>query len=196
MLVVHPGVSLRTVPELIAYAKESPGKINVASGGNGSIQHIYLELLKMLTGANLVHVPYRGGGPALTDLLGGHAQAMFDTATTCIEHIRAARLCPLAVTTATRLEVLPDVPSMSEFVPGFEGSGWQGIGAPKNTPTDIIDKLNREISAGLSDSKIKTRFTEWASLPFVLSPDDFGKHIADETEKWAKVIRTANIKPD
>jgi tripartite-type tricarboxylate transporter receptor subunit TctC len=196
VMVVHPSAPFKTVSDFIAYAKANPGKVNVASGGNGSIQHIYLELFKMMARVNIVHVPYRGGAPALTDLLGGHAQVMFDTATTSMEHVRAGKLRPLAVTTATRIGALPDIPTVSEFVPGFEASGWQGVGAPGNTPADIIDKLNKEINAGLNDPRIKARIADWASLPLALSPAEFGRHIAAETEKWGNVIRAANIKAE
>jgi len=193
VLVVNPSVPFNTLPELIAYAKSNPGKINVASGGNASAQHIYLELFKMMTDVDVVHVPYRGGGPALIDLLAGHSQVMFDTAPTCLEYIRADRLRPLAVTTAIRLEALPDVPTVSEFVPGFEGSGWHGVCAPANTPAEIVATLNREINAGLNEPKIKDRIADWACLPLALSPSDFGRYFAGEIEKWAKVIRGANI---
>ncbi len=196
VMIVHPTVPFKTVSEFVAYARANPGKVNVASGGNGSIQHMYLEMFKIRAGVNVIHVPYRGGAPALTDLLGGHAQVMFDTATTSMEYLRAGKLRPLAVTTATRLEALPDVPTMSEFVPGFEASGWQGVGAPRNTPTEIISKLNREINAGLNDPNIKARIAAWASMPLALSPAEFGKYIAVETEKWGKVIRAANIRAE
>ena len=194
VMVVHPSVRSNTVSEFVAYAKANPGKINVASGGNGSIQHIYLELFKMMADVDVVHVPYRGGAPALNDLLGGHVHVMFDTATTSMEHLRAGRLRPLAVTTATRIEALPDVPTISEIFPGFEASGWQGVGAPRNTPKEIIDKLNQEINAGLKDPGITALIADWASMPFALSPAEFGRHVATETEKWGKVIRAANIR--
>jgi tripartite-type tricarboxylate transporter receptor subunit TctC len=193
---VHPLVSAKTVPEFIAYAKVNPGKINMAAGGAGSATHIFGELFKMMAGVDLAPVQYRGSGPALTDLIGGQVQVMFDALSSSIEHIRAGRLRPLAVTTATRLEVLPNIPTVGEFVPGYEAVVWQGIGAPKNTPAEIIDKLNKEINAGLADPKIKARLADLGSTALAGSPADFGRLIADETEKWAKVIRAANIKPD
>jgi tripartite-type tricarboxylate transporter receptor subunit TctC len=185
---------IETLPEFIAYAKADPGRINFGSGGVGTAQHVAGELFKMMTGVNMVHVPYRGGAPAVADLLGGQLQVMFDIMSESIEYIRAGRLRPLAVTTATRFPALPDVPTVSEFVPGYEATAWWGVGAPKNTPADIIDKLNREINAGLADAKIKGRFADLAGTAMGGSPADFGKLIADETEKWGKVVRAANIK--
>jgi tripartite-type tricarboxylate transporter receptor subunit TctC len=196
VMVVNPSFPAKTVPEFIAYAKANPGKINMASAGNGTSIHVSGELFKMMTGVNMVHVPYRGGPPALTDLIGGQVQVMFDNITTSIEYIRAGKLRPLAVTTATRWEGLPDVPTVSDFVPGFEASGWQGVGAPKNTPPQIVDKLNREINAALADPKIKARLADLGGTVVPGSPADFGKLIADETEKWAKVIKFANMKPE
>jgi tripartite-type tricarboxylate transporter receptor subunit TctC len=196
VMVVNPSVPAKTVPEFIAYAKANPGKINMASVGIGSGTHIAGELFKMMAGVNMVHVPYRGGGPALTDLLGGQVQVMFPGTVASIEYIRAGRLRALAVTTATRSETLPGVPTMGEFVPGYEASQWFGIGAPKNTPADIVDKLNREINAGLADPKIKARLADLGGEVLALSPADFGKLIADETEKWGKVIRAAHIKAE
>jgi tripartite-type tricarboxylate transporter receptor subunit TctC len=193
---VNPLVSAKTVPEFIAYAKANPGKINMAAGGAGSATHIFGELFKMMAGVDLVPVQYRGSGPALTDLIGGQVQVMFDALNSSIEHVRAGRLRPLAVTTATRLEVLPSVPTVGEFVPGYEAVVWQGIGAPKNTPAEIIDKLNKEINAGLADPKIKARLADLGSTALAGSPADFGRLIADETVKWGKVIRAANIEPE
>jgi tripartite-type tricarboxylate transporter receptor subunit TctC len=196
VMVVNPSVPANTVPEFIAYAKANSGKINMASVGIGSGPHIAGELFKMMAGVNMVHVPYRGGGPALTDLLGGQVQVMFPGTVASIEHISAGRLRALAVTTATRSEALPGIPTMGEFVPGYEASQWFGIGAPKNTPADNVDKLNREINAGLADPKIKARLADLGGEVLALSPADFGKLIADETENWGKVIRAANIKAD
>jgi tripartite-type tricarboxylate transporter receptor subunit TctC len=196
VMVVNPSVPAKTVPEFIAYAKANPGKINMASVGIGSGPHIAGELFKMMAGVNVVHVPYRGGGPALTDLLGGQVQVMFPGTVASIEYIRAGRLRALAVTTATRSEALPGIPTMGEFVPGYEASQWFGIGAPKNTPAEIVDKLNREINAGLADPKIKARLADLGGEVLALSPADFAKLIAEETEKWGKVIRAANIKPE
>jgi tripartite-type tricarboxylate transporter receptor subunit TctC len=196
VMVVNPSVPANTVPEFIAYAKANSGKINMASVGIGSGPHIAGELFKMMAGVNMVHVPYRGGGPALTDLLGGQVQVMFPGTVASIEYIRAGRLRVLAVTTATRSEALPGIPTMGEFVPGYEASQWFGIGAPKNTPADIVDKLNTEINAGLADPKIKARLADLGGEALALSPADFAKLIADDTEKWGKVIRAANIKAE
>jgi tripartite-type tricarboxylate transporter receptor subunit TctC len=193
---VNPSVPVTTVPEFIAYAKANPGKINMASAGNGSGPHVAGELFKMMTGVNMVHVPYRGSAPALTDLLAGQVQVMFDIMTASIGHIRTGRLRALAVTTATRSEVLPDLPTVGDFLPGYEASNIRGIGAPKDTPTEIIDKLNKDINAGLADPKLKARLTDLGDTVLAGSPADFGKLIAEETEKWGKVIRAANIKPD
>src|SRR6516164_5869400 len=192
---VNPSVRAKTVPDFIAYAKVNPGKINMASAGNGSVQHVSGELFKIMTGVDMVHVPYRGGAPALTDLLGGQVQVMFDAMTGSIEYIRAGKLRALAVTTATRSEALPDLPTVNDFVPGYETSSWSGIGAPKNTRTEIIDKLNKEINAALADPKIKARLADLGSVPMPMSAADFGKLIAESVDKWGKVIRTANIKP-
>jgi tripartite-type tricarboxylate transporter receptor subunit TctC len=186
----------KTVPEFIAYAKANPGKINMGSAGHGSSTHIFGELFKTMAGVDLVPVHYRSSGPALTDLIGGQVQVMFDPLGSSIEHIRAGKLRPLAVTTVTRVEVLPNVPTVGEFVPGYEANLWQGMGAPKSTPTDIVDRLNREINAALADPKIKARLADLGCTVFVNSPTDFAKLIAADTEKWGKVIRTANIKPD
>ena len=186
----------KTVPEFIAYAKANPGKINMGAAGPGSSTHIFGELFKMMAGVNLVPVQYRSSGPALTDLLAGQVQVMFDPLGSSIEYIRAGRLRALAVTTATRSEALPDVPTVGDFVPGYEASLWQGIGAPKSTPPEIVDKLNKEINAALADPKIKARLADLGSTPLVSSPGDFAKLIADDTEKWGKVIRAANIKAE
>jgi tripartite-type tricarboxylate transporter receptor subunit TctC len=196
VMAVHPSVPAKTVPEFIDYAKANPGKINMASGGIGSAPHIYGELFKTMTGVDLVQVHYRGAGPALVDLLAGQVQIIFVNTAASIEYIRAGRLRALAVTTATRSEALPDIPTVSEFVPGYEASGWSGFGSPKSTPTEVIDKLNREINASLADSKIKAQLADLGSSALTGSPADFGKLIADETEKWAKVIQAANIKAD
>jgi tripartite-type tricarboxylate transporter receptor subunit TctC len=193
-LVAHPSFPARTLPEFIAYAKANPGKINMASGGIGSAQHIYGELFKMMAAVDMLHVPYRGGGPALADLLAGQVPLMFDTLQTSIEHIRGGKLHALAVTSATRSNVLPNVPAVAEFVPGYEATGWQGIGAPRNTPANVIDRLNKEINAGLADPTIRARITDGGGTVFAGSPAEFGKHIADETEKWAKVIKFAGMK--
>jgi tripartite-type tricarboxylate transporter receptor subunit TctC len=194
VLVVHPSFPAKSVPELIAYAKANPGKINMASGGVGSAQHVYGELFKMMSGVDMLHVPYRGGGPALADLLAGQVPVMFDTLATSIEHIRAGKLRALAVTSATRSEVLPDVPTVGDFVPGYEGTGWQGLGAPRNTPAEIIDKLNKQINAGLADPRMKARIADLGGTVFASSPADFGTFIAAYTEKWAKVIKFAGAK--
>jgi tripartite-type tricarboxylate transporter receptor subunit TctC len=196
VLEVNPSVPVKTVPEFIAYAKVNSGKVNLASFGNGTSSHVAGELFKMMTGLGLVHVPYRGSAPALTDLLGGQVQVMFDSVTASIEHIKAGKLRPLAVTGTARSDLLPEIPTVADFVPGYEASGWLGIGAPKFTPAETIEKLNKEINAGLSDPKIKARFAELGGMALTGSPTDFGKLIADETEKWGKVIRAANIKAE
>jgi tripartite-type tricarboxylate transporter receptor subunit TctC len=196
VLVVHPSFPAKTVSEFIAYAKASPGKISMASAGIGSGPHVAGELFKMMAGVNMVHVPYRGGGPALTDLLGGQVQVYFPTTVSSIGYIRAGRLRALAVTTATRSDALPDTPTVAEFLPGYEASFWYGVGVPKNTPAEIVDKLNEAINAGLADPTIKARLADLGGVPMPMSPADFGKLIADETEKWAKVIRAANIKAE
>jgi tripartite-type tricarboxylate transporter receptor subunit TctC len=196
VIVVHPSVPATTVPEFIAYAKANPGKINFASSGNGTPQHVYGELFKMMAGVNMVHVPYRGEAPAITDLLGGQVQVIFGTVPGSIEHIRASKLRPLAVTTATRLEVLPNIPTVGEFLPGYEASGWQGVGAPKNTPADIIDKLNKEVNAALADPKLKARLADLGGTDLAGSPADFGKLNVEETEKWAKVVKFSGAKAE
>src|SRR5262245_9693166 len=193
---VNPSFPAKTVPEFIAYAKANPGKINVASGGVGSASHLYAELFKMMTRVDFVQVHYRGSGPALLDLIAGQVQAMFDPIISSIGYIRAGSLRPLAVTTATRLDVLPDIPTVADFVPGFEASGWQGIVAPRNTPIEIIGKLNREINAALIDPKFKARLAELGAIVLGGSPADFRTHIAEETLKWGKVIRAANLKAE
>ena len=192
---VNPIVPVKTVPEFIAYAKANPGKINMASPGTGTTPHLYGELFEAMTGVNMVHVPYRGSAPALTDLLGGRVQIMFDPLPSSIEYIRASRLRPLAVTTATRSDALPDLPTVAEFVPGYEASGWQGIGAPKNTPAEITERLNKEINAIVADPQMKARFADIGAEPMSMTLPEFGKFIAGETEKWAKVIKFAKIKP-
>jgi tripartite-type tricarboxylate transporter receptor subunit TctC len=194
VLLVHPSVPAHTVPEFIAFAKSNAGKINMASPGAGSIPHIAGELFKTLAGIDMLHVPYRGGAPALTDLLGGQVQMMFSNSPT-IEYIRAGKMRALAVSTTTPSKVLPELPPVSEFLPGFEASNWQGIGAPKNTPAEIIDTLNRAINTVLTDTRSKQQLIEMDSTAIVGSPSDFGKLIADETDKWASVIRSASIKP-
>jgi tripartite-type tricarboxylate transporter receptor subunit TctC len=193
---VNPSFPAKTVPEFIAYAKANPGKISFASAGSGSVAHVTAEMFKMMTGTNMLHVPYRGAALALTDLLGGQVQVMFDNMPSSIEHIRAGRLRPLAVTTATRLEVLPDAPTVGEFVPGFETSAWGGIGAPKGTPTEIIAKLNMEINAALADPTMKARIDGLGGSVFALSPAEYKKLLAAETDKWAKVIKSSNARPD
>jgi tripartite-type tricarboxylate transporter receptor subunit TctC len=193
---VNPSVPAKTVPEFIAYAKANPGKINMASAGTGTSANVAGELFKMMAGVDMVHVPYKGSTPALTDLLGGQVQVMFDSMLSSVEYIRAGKLRALAVTTAARSEALPDVPTVGDFLPGYEASQWSGVGVPRNTPTEIIDKLNREINATLADSKMKSRLADLGAAVFPSSPADFGKFIADETEKWGKVIRAANIKPE
>ena len=196
VMVVNPTVPGKTVPEFIAYAKTIPGKINYASAGTGTATHLTGELFKMMAGVDMVHVPYRGGGPAFNDLLAGQVQVMFPTTVSSIGYIRADRLRALAVTAATREEVLPGIPTVGEFVPGYESSQWYGVGVPKNTPAEIVDKLNKEINASLADPKNKARLANLGGDALALSPADFGKLIGDETEKWGKVIRTANIKAD
>jgi tripartite-type tricarboxylate transporter receptor subunit TctC len=193
---VNPSVPARTVPEFIAYAKANPGKINMASAGNGTSPHVAGELFKLMTGVELLHVPYRGSPPALTDMLGGQIQVMFDLMPSSLALIRAGRLRALAVTTAARSPALPDVPTVSEFLPGYEASTWQGLGVPARTPTDVIGRLNREINAGLADPRLQARIAETGAVPFAGSPADFGKFMADETEKWGKVVKLAGIKPE
>jgi tripartite-type tricarboxylate transporter receptor subunit TctC len=193
---VHPSFPAKTVSEFITYAKANPGKINYGSAGVGSSLHMAGELFKLMAGVELLHVPYRGSPPALTDLLAGQLQLMFSPLPPSVEYVRSGRLRALAVTTAMRSQALPDIPVVADFVPGYEASAWYGIGAPKSTPSSIIDRLNAEINAGLADPELKTRLTELGSVPFAGSPSDFGKHLAAETEKWGKVIQTANIKAE
>ena len=195
VLIVNPSVPSKTVPEFIAYAKANPGKLNFASAGNGTSEHLAGELFKMMTGADMVHVPFRGGAPAMTALLGGQVQTYFVVASTSLAGIKAG-MRPLAVTTATRWAGLPDVPTLGETMPGYDVSVWYGVGAPKNTSGEIIEKLNKEINAGLADPKLKAQLSDLGGTPFAGSPGDFGKFIADETEKWGKVIRTAGLKAE
>ena len=196
VMLVHPSVPAKTVPEFIAYAKANPGKISMASGGNGAPSHVFGELFKMSTGADMVHVPYRGASPALTGLLGGQVQVFFSPLSSAVEHVRAGKLRALAVTTADRSEALPDVPTMSEFVPGYEASNWYGIGAPRNTPAAVIDKLNREINAVLADPGMRARIADIGETVHGGSPADFAKTIAEETRKWAKVVEFSGAKVD
>jgi tripartite-type tricarboxylate transporter receptor subunit TctC len=191
---VNPSVPARTVPEFIAYAKANPGKINMASAGNGTNSHMYGELFKTMTGLDMLHVPYRGSPQALTDLIGGQVQVMFDNVPSSIGHIQSGQLRPLAVTTATRLAVLPQLPTVGEFVPGYAAVAYNALGAPKGTPIEIVDKLNMHIKAALDDAGIRARLTQVGGIPMPMTSQEFGKLIIDETEKWAKVIRAANIK--
>ncbi len=196
VMVVNPSVPAMTVAEFVAYAKTNPGKVNMASAGNGTPQHVFGELFMAISGLKMLHVPYRGEAPALTDLFSGQVQVMFASISGSLEHIRAGSLRALAVTTTARSDALSDVPAMAEFLPGFEASAWIGIGAPKNTPIEIIDQLNREINLGLADPKMKARIADLSATVLTGSPAEFGKFMAEETEKWAKVIRLARIKPD
>jgi tripartite-type tricarboxylate transporter receptor subunit TctC len=196
VMVVNPSISARTIPDFIAYAKANSGRLNMASAGNGSSSHLAGELFKAMTGVNLVHVPYRGQPAALNDLLGGQVQVSFGTTASSIEYIRAGNLRALAVTTATRLEALPDVPALGEFVPGYEATTWAGLGAPRNTPAEVLEKLNKAINADLADTKFRANLTEIGGIPLGGSPADFGKLIADENEKWGKLVKLAGIKPE
>ena len=196
VMVVNPSVPAKTVHEFTAYAKANPGKINFGSPGIGTPGHVAGELFKMMAGVDLVHVPYRGGGPVMTDLLGGQVQVLFGSTSLTVEPIRAGKLRPLAMTTATRWEGLPDIPTVNDFVSGYEASAFVGIGGPRNTPAEIIDILNKEINAALADHKIKARLADLGGVALPGSPAEFGKLIADETEKWAKVVRSAGIKPE
>ena len=196
VMVVHPSLPAKSVPELIAYAKANPGKLSMASGGIGSGSHVAGEMFKMMAGVNMVHVPYRGVAPALTDLLGGQVQVMAASSAGSIEYIRSSKLRALAVTGPTRTDVLPDIPSVGEFLPGYEASGWFGVGAPKGTPVEIVEKLNKEINAALADPKMKARIADVGGTVLPGSPAEFGKLIADETEKWGKVVEFAGIKPE
>jgi tripartite-type tricarboxylate transporter receptor subunit TctC len=196
VLVVNPSVPAKTVPEFIAYAKSNPGKVNMASAGTGSGSHLAGELFKIMAGINLVHVPYRGNGPAIAALLGGQVEVLFPPPTGSIAFIKTGKLRALAVTSAIRSEALPDLPTIGEFIPGYEMSAWYGVGAPKRTPAEVIDKINKEINAGLADSKMKARLADQGGVAIAGSPVDFGRLIAEETEKWGKVVRTANIRAD
>jgi tripartite-type tricarboxylate transporter receptor subunit TctC len=193
---VHPSIPVATGLDLIAYAKANPNRLNMGSPGSGTGPHMASELFKLMTGIRMTHVPYRGSGPMLNDLLSGQLQFSFDAVASSIGHIRAGRLRALGVGDAKRIDALPDVPAVAEFVPGFEASGTQGLGAPRNTPLEIIDRLNREINAGLADPRLKARIADLGNAPLVLSPAEYGKLLAEETEKWAKVIRAANIKAE
>jgi tripartite-type tricarboxylate transporter receptor subunit TctC len=195
VLEIHPSVPAKTVPEFIAYAKANPGKLNVASSGNATPLHVAAELFKQMAGVNLVHVPYRGEPAARPDLLNGTVQAMFGVVPSSLPHIKSGKMRALAVTTEKRLAVLPDVPAMAEFLPGFEASGWYGVAAPKNTPSDIVEKLNREINAGLADTKVKNRLADLGTLVLTGPPADFWTFVAGETEKWGKVVRAAGLRP-
>ena len=195
VMVVNPSVPATTVPEFIAFAKANPGKINMASAGNGTSSHLAGELFKMMTGVNLLHIPYRGSPPALTDLLGGQVQVAFAPTPPSIEHIRAGKMRALAVTGSTRWEALPSVPTVGEFVRGYEASTWVGLGAPRNTPAEIVEKLNKEINAGVADPKIGAGLADIGGIALAGLPSDFGKLVADETEKWGKVVKFAGVKP-
>jgi tripartite-type tricarboxylate transporter receptor subunit TctC len=196
LMVVNPSVPAKTVPEFIAYAKANPGKINMASAGIGNTTHVAGELFQMLTGTKFTHVPYRGGAPAVTDLISGQVQVYFDGVSGSLDHVRSGRLRALGVTTAERADVLPDVPSIAEFVPGYEAGGWYGIGVPKNVPAEIVDRLNREINASLADAKLKTRLADIGYATSGSSPAEFESMIAREIEKWARVLKFAGIRPE
>jgi tripartite-type tricarboxylate transporter receptor subunit TctC len=196
VMVVHPSFPAKTVPEFIAYAKANPGKVTMASPGNGSSPHVSGELFKMMAGIDMIHVPYRGGGQVMTDLIAGQVQVSFIGLSVAIEHIKSGKLRALAVTAATRSDVLPDIPTVGDFVPGYEASAFFGVGAPRNTPAEIIDKLNKEINAGLSDPELGKRLAEGGGTALAGSPATFGKFIGEESEKWAKVIKFAGIKPE
>jgi tripartite-type tricarboxylate transporter receptor subunit TctC len=195
-LEVNPSFPAKTVPEFIAYAKANPGKLSMASPGSGTAPHMAGELFKMMAGVDLVHVPYRGSAPALTDLMGGQVQVTFGPLTSSIQYVRAGKLRALAVSSTSRSDALPDIPTLADFLPGYEATGWFGIGVPRSTPADIIDKLNKEINAALADPKIKDRLSDLGGMILGGSPADFGKLIADDTEKWGKVIKFAGIKPE
>ena len=196
VMVVNPSVPARSVPEFIAYAKANPGKLTMASSGTGAVPHVAGELFKMMAGIDMVHVPYRGGGPALTDLLAGQVQVYFPTTVASIGYVRAGRLRALAVTAATRSDALPDIPTVGEFLPGYEASTWYGVGAPKGTPAEIVEKLNKEVNAGLADPTMKARLADLGGDVLALSPADFGKLIAEETAKWAKVVKFSGVKAE
>jgi tripartite-type tricarboxylate transporter receptor subunit TctC len=195
VMVVHPSVPAKSIAEFIAYAKANPGKINFVSGGNGTTQHVAGELFKMMTGIDMVHVPYRGAAPALTDLLSGRVQAMFPGLASSIEYVKAGKLRALAVTSATRSAALPDIPTVADTVPGYEASTWYGVGAPRRTPDNVVATLNKEINAAVADPTIKARLADLGCAPLAGSPADFGKLMADDAAKWAKVIKFADIKP-
>jgi tripartite-type tricarboxylate transporter receptor subunit TctC len=195
-MVVNPSFPAKTLPEFIAYAKANPDRINMASSGNGSSNHLSGELFKMMTGIKMVHVPYRGAAPALTDVIAGQVQVIFSAITSTVEYIKADKVRALAVTSAERADALPEIPAVAEFVPGYEASNWWGIAAPKAAPAEIVAKLNQEINAAFADSKIKARLTELGGTPLAGPPAEFGKLIADETEKWGKVIRAAGVKAE
>jgi tripartite-type tricarboxylate transporter receptor subunit TctC len=195
-MVVNPSVPAKTLPEFIAYAKANPGKINMASPGIGSTPHVNGELFKVMTGTNMVHVPYRSAAAVMTDLLSGQVQLYFGTTASSLEYVRTGKLRALGVTIERRLDALPEIPTVAEFVPGYEASNWYGVGAPKATPAQIIDKLNKEISASLADPNMKARFADLGGTVLAGSPANFGKLITDETEKWAKVVKLAGIKAD
>jgi tripartite-type tricarboxylate transporter receptor subunit TctC len=193
---VHPSVPAKTVPEFIAYAKANPGTINYASAGNGTPQHVSAELFKMMTGVNMLHVPYRGAAPAMTDMISGHVQVMFDPMPTAIEQVKAGRLRALAVTTTKRSDALPDLPTVSEFLPGFAADTWYGAGVPRNTPVEIVEALNRAINAVLGEAKVKERLADLGAAVLVGTPADFGRMLADETEKWGRVVKASGAKPE
>jgi tripartite-type tricarboxylate transporter receptor subunit TctC len=195
VMLVNPSFPAKTIPDFIAYAKTNAGKVNMASAGNGTASHVSGELFKMMAGVDLLHVPYRGGAPALTDLIGGQVHVTFLPTTGTIEYIRSGTLRALAVTTVTRSTTLPDTPTVGEFLPGYESSAWFGVGAPRNTPADLVDKLNKEINAGLADPGIKARLANFGGTVLAGAPGEFGKLIAEETEKWAKVVEFAGMKP-
>ena len=196
VLEVSPSLPVNTIPELIAYAKAHPGKVNMGSGGVGSGNHLSGEMFNMMAGTDLVHVPYRGAGPAMVDLMGGQVQVMFNTMSASLQHVRAGTLRALGVATKTRQAALPDVPTVAEFVPGYEASFWSGVAAPKGAPPEIVDTLNKAVNAGLDDAGVKARLAEWGATALAGSPADFAKFVADETEKWGKIIRAANIKAE
>jgi tripartite-type tricarboxylate transporter receptor subunit TctC len=193
---VNPSVPVKSVTEFIAFARARPGQINFASAGNGTPQHVSAELFKMMTGLGMTHVPYRGAAPALTDMLSGQIQVMFDPLPASIQYIRSGQLRPLAVTTATRWPEMPDLPTVNETVPGYVTDSWYGVGVPRNTPAEIIDRLNREINAGLADPKLKARLADLGTSVLAGSPADFGKLMADETAKWAKVVKASGARAD
>jgi tripartite-type tricarboxylate transporter receptor subunit TctC len=196
VVTVNPSVPAKTIPELISYAKSNPGKLSMASGGTGTASHVAGELFKMMTGVDMVHIPYRGAAPALTDLIGGQVQIMFDIMSNSIEHVRAGRLRALAVTTTVRSEALPRIQTVADFIPGYEASAWFGVGAPRNTHAEVLNRLNKEINAGLADAKIKARLADPGGTVFVSSPADFARFIAEDAEKWAKVVRFTGIKAE